>query len=85
MEVESIVTPRIIIHIDKMGTNSLVGALCEELKNRDILKNVDVFKPTEIVFTIKETHRTLDVYKEINKVRDLLKIPEEKIIVYFLS
>ena len=40
-----------------------------------------ILKPEEIVFIIKKVHKDVNVYAEINKVRDILNIEESKITV----
>ncbi len=79
---EEISFPRMIINIDLAGTNSLIGGLCKELQNNDYLQHIGRLNPTEIVFVIKRVHKELNLYEEVNKVRDVLKIDEKKIIVF---
>ncbi len=76
--------PRMIITVDLVGTNSLAGALCVELIKNNLIQNIDVLNPDEIVFMLKSVHRDINLYEEINKVRDYLKIDEKKIVVIML-
>ncbi len=78
----SVNIPKMIISIELAGTNSLIGALCEELIKKDFMKDIGVLHPDEIVFIIKKVYPILNLYEEINKVRDILKIDEKKITVY---
>ncbi len=71
-----------IVRIELAGTNSLIGRLCEEFEKKDYLKHIGVLNPTEIVFVIKRVHKELNLYDEINKVRDIMKIDEKKITVF---
>jgi hypothetical protein len=77
----SIEFPKITIKIEVAGTDSLLGALCTVFIARGFIKNIGVLEPDEIEFVIKRVHKDLDLYAEINKVRDILKIKEEKIKV----
>lgn len=74
--------PKITINVNVVGTNSLLGALCEEFIKRDLIKNVGVLKPEAIVFNIKRAYSDINLIEEINKVRDILKIDEKVISVY---
>ena len=78
----SVSFPRMIINVEYAGTNSLVGSLCVKLIENNHIRNVGVLHPDEIVFVINYIHPSLNLYEEINKVRDILKIPEDKITVH---
>jgi hypothetical protein len=80
----SVEFPRITINVDVLGTNSLLGSLCIELQKMELLEHTrhrGILKPEEIVFIIKKVHKDVNVYAEINKVRDILNIEESKITV----
>lgn len=83
---ESIKLPRLVMHLDLVGTDSLVGKLTEEFIKRDCVQYVGLLKiePVEIVFVIKKVHKEINLYKEINKVRDIFKIDEKNIIIFML-
>ena len=83
-QVQSISFPRMVIHIDLAGSNSLLGGLAEEFMKRGYMEHIGLLDPTEIVFAIKRVHIELNLYAEINKVRDILKIPENRITVFML-
>lgn len=80
----SVSFPRMIINVDLVGHNSLLGGLCEDLQERGHLKNVGVLRPAEIVFVIKKVHAGVNLYEELNKVRDVMKI-DEKVITLFVQ
>jgi len=75
---------RMVIKVDYVGHNSLLGGFCQELQERGHLKNVGVLHPTEIVFVIKKLHAGVNLYEELNKVRDVMKI-DEKVITLFID
>lgn len=83
-QLASVTLPRIVLHIDILGSNSLLGALGKEFIKRDCIQYVGRIHPTEIVFVLKKAHTLINIYEEINLVRDVLKIPEDKIIVNFI-
>ncbi len=74
--------PLIIINIDRVGTNSLIGGLFQKLLEKDLVKDIGVLCPDEIVFRITSVHPDIDIYQEINAVRDMFKIEETKIKVF---
>jgi len=78
-----ITLPRIVINVELVGTNSLLGSLCRYfLENHpDCLKNIGVLNPEEIVFIIEKVAEDIDLHYEIRKVRDAFKIKENKIVV----
>ncbi len=78
----SVNIPRMTISVDYVATDTLVGALCVELVERNLIKDIGILDPTEIVFLINKAHPNVDLYSEINKVRDFMKIDEKKIIVF---
>ncbi len=77
--------PRMVVKVDLVGTNSLVGALCDELIKRNCIQDIGLLKPDEIVFEIKNVHPQVNLYDEIDKVRDLFKINETKITIFMLN
>ena len=81
---ESVSFPRMAITVDYVGHNSLLGGFCRELQNRGHLRNVGALRPAEIVFVIKKVHDGVNLYDELNKVRDVLKI-DEKVITLFIQ
>lgn len=88
MEVLDISFPKIIINIDIVGSNSLLGALCVEFQKKGYLQHTNtkgILKPDEIVFIVKKVHNGINLYSEINKVRDVLNIEEDKITVLIES
>ncbi len=76
--------PRMVINVDMVGDNSLLGALFIALQEKGLLLDIGVLNPDEIVFVIKKVHGQVNLYNEINKVRDVLKIDEKKITVFML-
>lgn len=76
--------PALTIPVEVCGSNSLLGALCQELVKKDLLKNVGVLNPERITFVIQRVHKDINLYAEINKVRDELKIKESKINIVIL-
>ena len=80
--VQSISFPRLVIQVDLAGDNSLAGALCQEFIQRDYMRHIGLLEPAEIVFSIKRVHSQVNLYKEINQVRDIFKIPEDKITIF---
>ena len=48
----------------------------------DMLHNLNVLKPDEIVFFVSKARHDVNLYEELNKVRDLLKIDESKIKLF---
>lgn len=73
--------PAVTITIETVGTNSLLGALCKDFIDRKVIRDIGVINPDSITFIIKSVHYKVNLYDEINKVRDILKIPEGKISV----
>ena len=73
--------PKIVVDIELAGSNSLLGGLCKVFREKDYLKYINVLNPDEIVFVIKKVHKELNLYHEINLVRDVFKIDEKKITV----
>lgn len=71
--------PRMVISVPLVGHNSLVGSLAEELIDKGLIKDVGILNPEEIVFVVKKILSEVDIYEELNKVRDLFKIDEKKI------
>lgn len=71
-----------VITVNLVGHNSLLGALCERLIEANLIKDIGVLHPEEIVFSIKKAHPEVNLYKELNDVRDILKIDEKKITLY---
>jgi len=84
-EVVSISFPRMVIHVGLVGNNSLLGALCREFIAKNYMKHLGLLNPTEIVFVIKKVQPDVNLYAEINLVRDILKIDEKEITVFILS
>lgn len=80
--IESIVIPRVVIHVEKVGHNSLLGALSAKFIKDGHIKHLEYLQPTEIVFVIKEVLPEVDLYKEINNVRDVMLVDEKKIKVF---
>lgn len=74
--------PRMVITVNLVGHNSLLGALCERLIETGYIKNIGILKPDEIVFSIKKVHPEVNLYQELNDVRDILKIDEKKITLF---
>ena len=60
-----------------------MGALCEKLIEKDLMQHVGVLDPDEIVFVVKKVQPEVNLYQELNKVRDILKIEESKITLLF--
>ncbi len=83
MEVVTIEFEKLIIRIALVGSNSLVGGLCMAFLKRDYMRHIGALVPEEICFKIKDIHPEINLYDEINKVRDMFKIDEKKITVYF--
>ena len=48
----SVSFPRLQVNVDYVGSNSLLGALCKKLIEKDLMKNIGVLDPEEIVFII---------------------------------
>ncbi len=80
----AVTLPRMIIKVDLVGHNSLLGGFCEELQKKGSLKNVGLLHPVELVFVIKKVHTGVNLYEEINRVRDVMKI-DEKVITLFIE
>lgn len=83
-EVLSVEFPRMVVNVDIVGSNSLLGALTNKFIEAGLIENIGRLCPTEIVFVIKKVHQDINLYKEINLVRDILKIDEKKITVFIL-
>ena len=77
----SVAFPKLTINVGLVGHNSLTGGLCETLIEKDLMKNLGVLQPEQIVFVIERVQSGVNLYDEVNKVRDLFKIDEKKIIV----
>ena len=71
-----------VITVGLVGHNSLVGALCERLIEDKLIHDVGMLNPDEIVFSIKKVHPEVNLYKELNDVRDILQIDEKKITLF---
>lgn len=78
----SVSFPRMVITVGLVGHNSLMGALCERLIEDGFIQDVGSLNPEEIVFKIKKVQPEVNLYKELNDVRDILKIDEKKITLY---
>jgi hypothetical protein len=76
--------PRMVVKVNLVGHNSLLGGLCVELQKKGYLKGVGFLYPEEIVFVIKKLQDEVNLYEELNKVRDVLKI-DEKVITLFIQ
>lgn len=74
--------PAMIIKVELVGHNSLLGALCEKLIEKNFIKDIGILDPEKIVFVIKQVQENVNIYEELNKVRDVLKINESKISLF---
>jgi hypothetical protein len=81
-QLESIEFPRMVVNVRVVGHNSLLGALALRFIENGYINHIGCLKPTEIVFVIKRVLEEVNLYDEINKVRDLMKIDENKITVF---
>lgn len=82
MEKHLIEIPAICIELDLVGDNSLTGAVCNYFKSKHWIKELQFIEPESVTFIIKRVHPNVNLYKEINAVRDLMNIEEEKIKVF---
>jgi hypothetical protein len=78
----SISFPRMVINVDLVGDFSLAGALAEKLIKARLMKHVGILHPEEIVFVIGRVQPGVNLYKELNSVRDIFKIDEKKITLF---
>ena len=81
-QVESIEFPMMVVNVRVVGHNSLVGALATKFIEAGYIEHIGRLNPTEIVFKIHTVVSEVNLYEEINKVRDFLKIDEKKITVF---
>lgn len=72
----SVTLPSVVIRVDKVGTNSLIGALAQYLRERDCLQHLGQIESPEIMFKVKNVHPDVDLYEELNLVRRMLKVDE---------
>jgi hypothetical protein len=75
----SVTTPMIACSIDLVGDHSLVGAFAKELIERGWTKHVGLLNPSEVIFYIRRVQPGVNLYKELNAVRDIFKIDEKRI------
>lgn len=81
-ELLEIKTPELVLHVKDIGENSLLGKLCLELKRLELLNKIYAYNPDGIKFILMPGSKlspNLDIYKEINLVREFLQIEEWKI------
>lgn len=81
-QIQSIEFPRMVINVKVVGHNSLLGALALKFIENGYINHIGLLKPIEIVFVIKKVLAEVNLYDEINKVRDLMKIDEQRITVF---
>lgn len=81
-EIQSISFPRMVINVRVVGHNSLIGALTIRFIESEYINHIGLLKPDEIVFVIGSVLNEVNIYDEINKVRDLMKIDEKRITVF---
>lgn len=81
-QVQSIKFPRMCITVNVVGDNSLCGALAIRLTEKGYINHIECLEPEEIVFVINKVMPEVNLYEEINKVRDIFKIDENKITVF---
>ena len=79
METQSVSFPKMTIRVNLVGDNSLVGALAVKIIEKDYMKHIGVLRPDEILFIIKQVHKGVNLYEELNRVKDVYKIDEKKI------
>jgi hypothetical protein len=82
MQTDSLVLPRLTIQVDHVGHNSLIGGVVNKLREMDMLKHIEDVGFTEVVFVIKGSHTDVNLYEEINKVRDDFRLQEKQITVF---
>lgn len=78
----SVDIPKIVIDVEVVGSNSLLGALCKELSERNVLMNVNILHTEKLVFNIHRVHPEVNIYEELNAVRDFLKMEEKRIQIF---
>lgn len=74
--------PILYISVERLGTNSLLGAVTQKIDEFKLLSKIEQINFHGLIFTIKNAHSSVDVFEEIKKVRDFLKIEEDKIQVF---
>ena len=75
--------PLVTLSVGTVGSNSLIGGLTEYLRDTGHLQDIGLITFEAIHFNIKSVHPAVDIYAEINAVRDIFKIDEKKIKVFF--
>lgn len=85
MNVIEISFAKMTINVDLVGHNSLIGALCERFLQNDYMKHIGSLNPEQIIFVIKRVQPEVNMYEEMNKVRDILKIDEKKLTLLIRS
>jgi hypothetical protein len=75
-------TPELLIPVNNLGTNSLLGALVLKLQELNLLDKLYAYNPDSIKFLLLEgsnVNQNIDLYFELNLVKNFLKIDANKI------
>lgn len=69
------------IIVERVGDNSLLGAVLDDLYKKGYLKSENNITFTKLIFIVKSVHPDVNLWEEARKVSAYLEIEPTKIIV----
>ena len=74
----------IVVDVSVVGHNSLIGSLAARLIEDGHIQDIEYLKMKKVVFNVKKILPEIDLYREINNVKNLTPLKEDNISVYFV-